>query len=237
MDSWKLEPAHDLNLPLRDRFRSVRRESGLIETIGHLAWWTTVRAYLRGFHGLRVTGREHIPKQPPFVLVSNHASHLDALVLASQLSYRWRDCTFPIAAGDTFFDDRLTAAFAAVALNALPMWRKGGVRHAIEDLRHRLIDEACIYVIFPEGTRSRDGEIGKFKPGIGMIVAESDVPVIPCYLIGTHKAMPPDRTWPRPGRIELRIGAPRSFKEIRNDRAGWEQIANSLQQAVQQLTF
>src|SRR5215203_2850634 len=123
MDSWKLEPARDFGLPMRDRLRSVRRESGLIETIGHLAWWSAMRGYLRAVHRLQVSGKENIPAKPPFVLASNHASHLDAMVLASRLSYRWRDCTFPIAAGDTFFDTPVRAAFAAVALNALPMWR------------------------------------------------------------------------------------------------------------------
>src|SRR5947209_8620421 len=113
MNDWKLDPAHDLGLPLRERLRSVRRESGLLQTAGHLAWWTLVQLYLRVAHRLRAHGQEHLPARGPFVMVANHASHLDALVLASRLSWRMRDRIYPIAAGDTFFNTPVAAAFAA----------------------------------------------------------------------------------------------------------------------------
>ena len=91
-----------------------------------MSWWAAIRSYLRIFHRLHVEGIENIPKEPPFVIVANHSSHLDALILASRLSWRLRDDVYPIAAGDTFFETPVAAAFAAIALNALPMWRKRG---------------------------------------------------------------------------------------------------------------
>jgi 1-acyl-sn-glycerol-3-phosphate acyltransferase len=235
MDPWKLEPAHDFDLTLRERLGSERRESGLIETIGHALWWMLVRSYLRLYHRLRVHGLERMPTQPPFILIANHSSHLDALVLAAQVPRRLGDCTFPLAAQDTFFQSRISSAFAALALNALPMRRRHTGRHAIESLRERLVHEQCVFVLFPEGTRSRDGQLQAFKPGIGMLVAGSDVPVVSCYLRGTHEALPPERRWPKPRRIELSIGAPLRFKEVSNDREGWERIAAALQREVERL--
>ena len=68
------------------------------------------------------------------------------------------------------------------------MWRKRCGTHALDELRERLVGEPAIYILFPEGTRARDGKMGKFKPGLGRIVAASEVPVVPCHLAGAFQA-------------------------------------------------
>jgi 1-acyl-sn-glycerol-3-phosphate acyltransferase len=235
MENWKLKPARDLGLPPGQRFRSIHRESGLLETAAHVVWWFLVRAYLRIAHRLEIHGREHIPSAPPFVLVANHASHLDALVLASPLPVRLRDQIFPIAAGDTFFDSPLVAVFAATALNALPLWRRKTSSHSLNDLRQRLLEEPCSFILFPEGTRSRDGSLAAFKPGLGCLVAETQVPVVPCYLEGTYQALPPHHKVPRFHKIRLRIGEPLVFSSLPNTRPGWEEIARTCEATVRKL--
>lgn len=124
MDSWKLEPAQDLGLPLGARLRSVEREQGLIPYLVHLICSVWVKVILRLYHRMEIIGREHLPKNGPFVLASNHSSHLDVAVLASALNWRLRCNAFPIAAGDTFFETPIVAVASAVVINALPMWRK-----------------------------------------------------------------------------------------------------------------
>jgi 1-acyl-sn-glycerol-3-phosphate acyltransferase len=232
---WKLEPARDLGLPFGERLRSHQREAGLIETAGHLAWWGLVRAYLASCHRLQVVGRKHLPDKPPFVLVANHASHLDALTLAAPLPWRLRDRIFPIAAGDTFFQTSARAVFAVGFLNALPMWRMKCGPKALKALRQRLLEDPCVYILFPEGTRSRDGSMRPFKPGLGMLVAGADVPVVPCSLQGTYESLPAHRAWPRFRRITLRIGEPLLFPTVSNDRTGWETIAAQTEAAVRTL--
>ena len=169
------------------------------------------------------------------IYVANHTSHLDTPVLATVLPWRQRSRIFPIAAGDVFFQTPLKTAFAAGLLNALPMWRKKCGAHAMEQLRRRLLDEPCSYIIFPEGTRSRDGEMTSFKPGLGMLVAETDVPVIPCNLEGCHAALATDRKVPKPKKIRIRIGKPHSFPEVKNDRNGWLHIAHTMEEHVKAL--
>ena len=235
MHEWDYRPAADLGLPAGERFRSLRRENGLISTGLHLAWWSAVRGYLGVWHRLAVTGREHLPVRPPFVLVANHTSHLDALVLAATLSWRLRDRVFPIAAGDVFFQTPLASAFAAGMLNALPMWRKKCGPRALEQLRRRLVEEPCGYIIFPEGGRSRDGAMLPFKPGLGMMVAGTDVPVVPCHLDGCHQALPADRRIPSRRPIRARIGAPFTFASVSNDRDGWVHITAALEERVKAL--
>jgi 1-acyl-sn-glycerol-3-phosphate acyltransferase len=235
VQEWKLEPARDLGMPLKESLLSHRRETGLIETAIHLTWWGIVRTYLIMGHRLRIEGRENLPKQPPFVLLGNHTSHLDALVLGAAIPWRLHDRVFPIAAGDTFFDNPLKTTFAAGVLNALPMWRRKTSTQALKQLRERLVEQSCGYIIFPEGTRSRDGKLNHFKPGLGMLLAETDIPTVPCHLRGAFEAWPAHKKWPRLGRISLRIGEPLRFATVANDRTGWEAIARTCEDVVRKL--
>lgn len=235
MRDWKLEPARDLHLSSAERLRSLEREAGLVETGLHLAWWFLVRVYLSICHRLDIRGRENLPSSPPFILIANHCSHLDALVLASVLDWRVRDRIFPIAAGDTFFETPAMTAFAALLLNALPMWRRNCGPHAIPTLRRRLIEEPCAYILFPEGTRARDGRMAAFKPGLGMLVAQSSVPVVPCRIEGAFEAWPARRGFPRFRKVRLEIGRPISFESTPNHRDGWLTIAAESRDAVHSL--
>jgi len=232
VDEWQYRPAGDLHLKPGESLRSLRREGGLISGITQTAWRALVRLYLRGYHRLRIEGAENLPAEPPFVMIGNHTSHLDALVLASAMPWRLRRFVFPIAAGDVFFETPGAALFSAMMLNALPMWRKRCGSHAMQELRDRLISGPSIYILFPEGTRSRDGSLGRFKPGLGMIVAGAPAPVVPCHLEGAFAASPPGARVPRPLPLRLRIGAPLAFGDLPNDRSGWQEIATRLETAV-----
>ena len=235
MQDWEYKSAGDVGLKPSDQWRSLRREGGLPTAIVHGAWCAATSGYLKVFHRFRVTGREHLPSRPPFVVVANHASHLDAIALAVGLPPRFRAHAFPIAAGDTFFETKTTAAFAAIFLNALPMWRKKCGSHAMETLRERLVGGGTIYLLFPEGTRTRDGAMTDFRAGIGMLVAGTGVPVVPAYLDGCFAAMPPKSRLPRPHAISLRFGAASEFANVANDRAGWREVAAALEKNVRDL--
>ncbi|HKS17310.1 MAG TPA: lysophospholipid acyltransferase family protein [Planctomycetota bacterium] len=235
MEEWSYRPAADLGLPFRERLRSLRREGGLVDPAARAAWWAAVKAYLKICHRLVVRGSEHLPRRLPFVMVSNHASHLDALILGSALPWFLRERVHPLAAGDTFFESLPMSAFAAFAMNALPLWRRNCDPRDLEALRRRLVDQPCGYVLFPEGTRSRTGRMGPFKRGLGMMVAGSDVPVIPCRIEGAFEALPPSRSWPRLSRLRLTVGAPVAPSAWPNDRAGWAALTASVEERVRSM--
>jgi len=235
MEPWQLQPARDTGLTPSERFRSVRRESGLLESFAQQVCFSLFRAYFAIGHRLTITGRENLPAHGPFVLAANHSSHLDALILGAALRPRHRERAFPIAAGDVFFQTTAVSVFSAIMLNALPMWRKNCGPHALAELRRKLKEEKAIFIIFPEGGRTRTGSMMPFKHGLGMLVAETDVPAVPCVLIGTFEALPPNRKIPRPVKIKLVIGEQLQFASTANNRAGWSQIAQNVESAVRKL--
>jgi 1-acyl-sn-glycerol-3-phosphate acyltransferase len=124
MPSHGIKLVDDLKAALRERVFSPRRRNGTIGRAAHHGWCALVRAYLGVCHRLAVRGRRHIPARPPYVLVANHLSHLDALVLASALPCRLWDRVFPVAAEDTCFAPPVRAAFVACVVNALPIDRR-----------------------------------------------------------------------------------------------------------------
>lgn len=210
---------------------------GVLETAGSLlrgALGQTLRGWMGLYHRLTIHGQEHWPAAPPCVLVANHASHLDTLVLAAALPSHLRRHLRPLAAADVFFRTRLRARLTSGLMRALPFARQGGL-HQLLDLRRRLERDRCVYVLYPEGTRSRTGRMAAFRHGLGVLMAGSRIPVLPCYLQGTFAALPAGRLLPRPRKLSLHIGRPLSFAAVENTRGGWKHIGVCVEAAVRHL--
>ncbi len=234
MSDWRFQPARDHGLGTGDRLRSMGREPGL----GGLAiggtWRLLVRAYLHLVHHLVIDGLHNLPAAP-FVMVANHSSHLDALTLAAALPRPLARRAYALAAGDTFFTSLPAAAFAAYAVNALPVWRKRTTARDLDGMRQRLTEDAAVLILFPEGTRSRTGAIARFQPGIGALVAGRPIPVVPAYLDGAFACWPATRRLPRPGPLRLTIGPPLHFDSVGAGREGLAQVAKACEAAVRSL--
>jgi 1-acyl-sn-glycerol-3-phosphate acyltransferase len=235
VEDFQLKPARDHGLPLTQRLKSTRREGGLIDTIAQVSARTLVRGYLRVWHRVTHEGLENLPASCPLVMVANHTSHLDSVVMAAALPWRLRRTVFPLAAGDIFFETPVISVFSAVVINALPMWRQKVGRHAMDDLRTRLVEDTCGYILFPEGRLSNDGALQPFKAGLGMLVAGTRVPVVPCYIRGAFDALPRNRALPRPRKITLRVGPPLMFADVENDRDGWRTVVERVEGAIRGL--
>ena len=236
MNGWEFQPARDRDLHGIERHRSLQREHGLGASVCRLFWWGSLRITFRIWNRLRVTGRENLPASPPFILIANHTSHLDAPLLASLLPAKWRDQVSPIAASDTFFEKRPTAAFAAWFLNALAIRRHGTGAHDLGQMRDRLLQDNAVFIIFPEGTRSRTGQLQSFKSGIGHLVAESQIPVVPCHLEGCFRSWPPGGHFAKPTCLSIKIGKPVTFEDCADDRIGWNAVAERLHGCVEDLS-
>ena len=87
-------------------------------------------------------------------------------------------------------------------------------------------------IIFPEGTRTTSGEMGRFRSGIGRLVVGTDLPVVPCHLDGGLKAWPKGKGFPRPHKLQLRIGAPMTFGHLDKSSESVVKICRDLQDSV-----
>ena len=170
-------------------------------------------------------------------MVANHASHLDTLGILSALPLRKLHRAFPAAAEDYFFVSVPRLAMAAIVVNALPFGRQGHIRNSIESCRHLLENPGNILILFPEGTRTKTGKIGQFKPGIGLLAAGAEIPVVPCHLTGAFEAWPKGKTFPRPRRLRLKIGAPRTYAHLPPGKESSLQVSEDLRNAVMALAL
>lgn len=203
--------------------------------LARAALWKASRCWLSVYHRFEIHGRELLPAAAPFVLAANHASHLDTLALATALTPRLREGLRPLAAEDVFFRTWARARLMKSLLHAMPLARRQCGLHYLRNLRRRLEDEGCVYILYPEGTRSRTGVLGTFKHGLGALTAGSRVPVVPCHLHGTFDALPAGRVLPRPWKVSLHIGRPLSFADVDNSRQGWRYVAGCVEAAIRRL--
>jgi 1-acyl-sn-glycerol-3-phosphate acyltransferase len=234
---WKYESAEDLDQAMVERLRRFPREPDmLVYGLRSLAA-LTMRGWLRLYHRLEVHGRELLPPERSCVLVANHGSHLDTLCLLAALPMSRRHRAFPAAAADYFFQSVPRIWIAAVVVNALPFSRQVHVRQSLNLCQRLLANPGNVLIIFPEGTRSTTGEIGRFKPGIGALLAGEDIPVLPCHLSGVTRAWPKGKLLPRPAKVSLRIGPPKNYSTLTPGRDTAGMIAAELEQAVRDLAI
>lgn len=235
MNAWQYASAPDLADSLSERLSRFPRRPDMLVYGLRLGASVVLRSWLRLYHRLSVVGREHLPTDRSFVMVANHTSHLDALCLLAALPMSKVHKAFPAAARDYFFVNPRRAAATVVVVNAMPFDRTDSPRHSLDACRQLLEEPGNVLIYFPEGTRSTSGELGEFKAGIGMLVAGTNCPVVPCHLDGTFAAWQKNRWLPRPWKIQVRIGTPCCFAEREPGKAAAVAIGKELQDAVRNL--
>lgn len=176
---------------------------------------TTVKVKIEGLDNLDSLER-------PFIVAPNHSSHLDTTVLLTALPWRATSHLAVGAASDYFYNHLYRSMAASAFINTYPVRRPGTKGRAAKrgGMTRKLIREDIPVLIYPEGTRSRDGKMAAFKPGVAAICAEHDVPCVPVALLGTFDAMPPGRNWPVPGRPRVRVLVGRPMRPRRGEAVG-----------------
>jgi 1-acyl-sn-glycerol-3-phosphate acyltransferase len=183
----------------RDRFASAVHAS-----VRYLAQRALLKPLIWSLTSVTVIGRERLKKvSGPFVVVANHSSHLDTPLIFGALPRKLARYLAAGAAADYFFDVWWRRGLTALFFNAFPVRRTTASSHTVN--ARSLLLRGIPLLIFPEGTRSKDGEFGAFKPGAAALALSCEVPVIPSALVGVHIAHPRGTNWPRPGRPRVGI--------------------------------
>jgi 1-acyl-sn-glycerol-3-phosphate acyltransferase len=194
-------------------------------------------AFVRFYCRLRVVGLQHITQAGALILAVNHSSHADTAVIFAALERPMRKRVVAAAAQDYFFDNGLRQFASRLLFNTIPVPRNAF--GSLDPLRHviRALREGYGVLLFPEGTRSQDGQLGPFRGGIGRLMAEfPKVPVIPVWLEGTARVLPKKASIPRPVRVYARFGAPVEHVLARlDDKTSWRAAATQVREAVKRL--
>ena len=230
--NWHYETAKDSGLSFIDRLEECPREPDPFVYAARLGAALAIRAAMRAYFRFDILGREHLPRDRSFVLVSNHASHLDAVALLSALPLRSLHRAYPLAARDYFGANKLRLAITTIIANVMLFDRDAKSLDGITLCRHMLEEQGNVLVMFPEGTRSTDGSLGIFRRGIGSLLAGTTYPVVPCHLHGTLRAWPKGTFIPRPARVRLVIGEARTYERVEQTDAGILSICAELRRQV-----
>jgi 1-acyl-sn-glycerol-3-phosphate acyltransferase len=219
----------------RPQFGQIRAKRNAVTFALQSVLAVLIRAALRVYVRFEITGQENLRTNRSLVVVANHCSHLDTVCLLAALPLRKLRYAFAAAASDYFFKSVSRTWVAALVCNAFPFQRHIRARHSLSLCTNLLSETGTILVIFPEGTRSTDGSVQRFKSGIGALVAGRDLSVVPCYLAGNFRVWPKGTRLPRPAKVRLIVGAPRNYRCRGNSRTELAAIASELHEAVIEL--
>jgi 1-acyl-sn-glycerol-3-phosphate acyltransferase len=200
--------------------------------------------FMKLLNRTEVRGRRHVQNtRPPFLFVSNHVSMLDdafvgPLVFAPRAFWDFRFIPYHLPEKKNFFRGPFFS-WLMRAVNCIPITRGQGVFQPGMEESIRRLKAGCTLHVFPEGTRSRTGEIGKGKIGVGRLVRETGAKVVPCYHTGLNEVLPIGHKIPRIGkRVRIHVGEALTFDdfmEMPNSPKTWQMIADRIIMAIREL--
>ncbi|MBI3990735.1 MAG: 1-acyl-sn-glycerol-3-phosphate acyltransferase [Candidatus Omnitrophica bacterium] len=192
------------------------------------------KLFFKIFLRFRCRGKENFPKTGGVIVASNHISFLDPVALGIAVT---RPLNF-LARSDLFEANRFFGWLLS-SVNAFPIKRHGFDKKSLTWAVKQLKSGRAL-MIFPEGTRSKDGTLGKAHPGLGMLVCLAGVPVIPAFIFGAERALPVDSKFIHLHPVSVIFGKPIFFKDIARDKQGksiYQDISNKVMEEISNLRY
>jgi len=190
------------------------------------------KLFLLLWNRLKIRGADYIPERGGVLLASNHASFLDPPVVGS--GYRGRPVHF--MARNTLWNSRF-GSWWMDHVGCIPVSRGTGDMRALK-LTIKMLKEGRAVSMFPEGTRTEDGELQKAKGGIGFIIEKSGCIVVPAYIDGTYKAHPKGTKFIKPSKVTITYGKPITqddFQALGSGREAYDKHAALIMERIADL--
>jgi 1-acyl-sn-glycerol-3-phosphate acyltransferase len=147
----------------------------------------------------------------PLLIIANHTSHFDTVIILAALPRKIWQRTAIVAAADRMYRDKRKGMLHSLRYNAFPITRGGG-REALA-YSQWLLHNNWSLLIFPEGARSRDGEMLPFRGGPAILALGQHVPILPLHISGANNILPPGEKYSRAAPVHVRIGRPFVLEE------------------------
>lgn len=195
------------------------------------------RRLMRMLFRVQVEGVENLPKDSPYVIAANHLSALDPATIATALDQQQLRRTYWTGWTGAVFQNRL-ARFVSRATKTLPIDPQSRMFSSLA-YGAAVLKRGNNLIWFPEGTRSPDGRLQEFRPGLGLLLHRYRVPVVPTLLQGTHDALPPGNWLPRPKRVRLVFGKPLDPEQLEREGEGaepHERLMHALHEHIKSLS-
>jgi long-chain acyl-CoA synthetase len=193
-----------LAAPPAPEVRAVIDASGGLTSRALTAFSRTICVIgFRTAYRLRVEGREHVPPRGPFILVANHTSFFDAFLLAASLPRALSREVFYMGFEEFFRHPAL--AWYGRGVHVIPVDVDSYLVRALQ-ASALVLKEGKILCVFPEGERSQDGRLRPFRKGVGILVRELGVPVLPAHITGAFEAWPRGQRFPGLHPLRVRFG-------------------------------
>ncbi|KTD54728.1 lysophospholipid acyltransferase family protein [Legionella quateirensis] len=175
-----------------------------------------IRPFIYVILGLNVTHRERLPLQGPAIIVANHNSHLDTMVLMSLFRWKVQKIIQPVAAADYFLKKPILSWFSQKIIGIIPISRNSGKNKTDPLFKvQEAINEQKIIIFYPEGSRGEPEKLSEIKKGIAHLLnANPDIPVYPIYIYGLGKSLPKDERLLVPFVIDVIVGEPFSGSRV-----------------------
>jgi 1-acyl-sn-glycerol-3-phosphate acyltransferase len=203
-EQWMKLPSYLKHLPL------FTRHIDFMSICIRFVWAIFLKfIFFRFYIRLKVVGdyKPVYKNNPKLLIISNHGSHLDALSIATSIPvWYWKDL-FIAAAKDYFFSNPVFTFFSQHCLGAIPIDRKDRRGQAINLILTLLTNLERIWlIIFPEGTRTKNGKIQDFKGGISLFAERTQTPILFLFLEGNYNLWPKGAVFAKPGKLIVHIG-------------------------------
>lgn len=203
-DQWTKLPIYLRHLPL------ITRHFDIFSLIVRNIWANFLKYFFfRFFIYLKVKGDFHslYKKYPKLLIISNHSSHLDAVSIAAAIPFRYWINLYFAAAKDYFFSNVWMSYFSKHCIGAIPIDRKSRNGEAVK-ICLTLLEalERAWLVMYPEGTRTKDGKIHAFKRGISMFSTKTNTPILFLYIENAYELFPRGQAYIKPGIMTVHVG-------------------------------
>ncbi|MFH1889230.1 MAG: AMP-binding protein [Candidatus Omnitrophota bacterium] len=235
-DAGRMEWSKVLSPGKEEIFKDIRTEPYLRDK---LITWIFKGIFIFIFRTcwlLRIKGRRNLPSEGPYLLCPNHASYLGAFIVFTGLPAGNAIDTFFLGYSDILCHPLIRPTTRAARL--IPLDPNTNLIKALQAVSF-VLTKKKIVCIFPEGRRSVDENIAEFKKGVGILVKELNIPVVPVYIKGSHKSWPRDKRFPRLYPLKVIFGRPLSYGELLKKRDDadddYETIAMNLREEVLRL--